>query len=539
MASDFMDRFRFNIENAPNIFYIQNLKKKPTKTFREYATQWRSKAAKVRLALEEEQMNKFFVRAQDPQYYERLMVIENHKFFDIIKLGERIEEGIKSGIVTNFEALQATNKALQSKGISKKKEVGAVMVAQGPKSPLTHQTPPPTYQPSLPIYQQPAATYHTYNTKPTYYHSPPPARQNYQKPRPNFNRRTPRQYTPIAEPIDQLYERLKAASYVTPILAVAMENSSQWINPNKTCAYHSSMKGHPIDECRTLKDKIQILIDTKVIQAKEVAPNVHNNPLPDHRGEGVNVIETDEEWDPEGSIRLIRDGGDPKTSPVTPTPIVVQTQAPIKVEVAALAPIEVKETTPFTVIVAPTPYYKSDIISWDYVAEAIRKGKAKIEETGATRGMTRTGRVYTPEHLGGTNKKATSKPPVIETGLDDLWRKVQAREYFVVDHLNKTPAQISILSLLQNYETHKNALIKVLSEAYIATNITSGEVANMVRQGPDRWGSSLNICPLTTMKILGKVLHEIRAGSMNVKAFDGSQRATIREINLSLQMGPT
>ncbi|XP_070033028.1 uncharacterized protein [Nicotiana tomentosiformis] len=38
MASDFMDRFKFNTENAPDIFYIQNLKKKPTKTFREYVT---------------------------------------------------------------------------------------------------------------------------------------------------------------------------------------------------------------------------------------------------------------------------------------------------------------------------------------------------------------------------------------------------------------------------------------------------------------------------------------------------------------------
>ncbi|XP_070054056.1 uncharacterized protein [Nicotiana tomentosiformis] len=112
MASDFMNRFRFNTENAPDVFYIHNLKKKPTETFREYATRWRSEAAKVRPALEEEQMNKFFVRAQDPQYYERLIVIENHKFSDIIKLGERIEKGIKSRMVTNFEALQATNKAL-------------------------------------------------------------------------------------------------------------------------------------------------------------------------------------------------------------------------------------------------------------------------------------------------------------------------------------------------------------------------------------------------------------------------------------------
>ncbi|XP_070057215.1 uncharacterized protein [Nicotiana tomentosiformis] len=112
MPSDFMDRFKFNIENAPDVFYIQNLKKKPTETFREYATRWRSETVKVRPSLEEEQMNKFFVRAQDPKYYERLIVIENNKFSDIIKIEERIEEGIKSGMVTNFEALQATNKAL-------------------------------------------------------------------------------------------------------------------------------------------------------------------------------------------------------------------------------------------------------------------------------------------------------------------------------------------------------------------------------------------------------------------------------------------
>ncbi|XP_070045055.1 uncharacterized protein [Nicotiana tomentosiformis] len=180
MASNFMNRFRFNTENTPDVFYIQNLKKKPIETFCEYATRWRSEAAKVRPMLEEEQMNKFFARALDPQYYERLMVIQNHKFSDIIKLGEIIEEGIKSGMVTNSEALHATNKALQPGGISKKKKVGAVMVAQG-------------------------------------------------------------------------------------------------------------MKGHTIDECRTLKDKIQTLIDTKVIQVKEAAPNVCNNPLPDHRDGGAPI----------------------------------------------------------------------------------------------------------------------------------------------------------------------------------------------------------------------------------------------------------
>ncbi|XP_070025496.1 uncharacterized protein [Nicotiana sylvestris] len=356
IASDFMDRFRFNTENTPDVFYIQNLKKKPTETFHEYATRWRSEAAKVRLALDKEQMNKFFVWAQDPQYYERLMVIENHKFSDIIKLGERIEEGIKSGMVTNFEELKATNKALQSGGISNKKEVGAV------------------------------------------------------------------------------------------------------------------------------------------IQANEAAPNVRNNPFPDHRGEGINVIETDEEWDPEGSIGLIKLGDDPKKHAVMLNPIMVQIQPLVEVEVTALVsfevevtprttkpiPFEVDVATPFTVIVATTLPFKSNAIPWDYVAEARRKEKAKMEESGATQGMTRTGRIYTTENLGGSSKEAATKQPAIETGQDDLWRKVQAREYSVVDHLNMTPAQISILSLLQNSEVHKSALMKVLNEAYVPNNITSGEMANMV-----------------------------------------------------------
>ncbi|XP_070036301.1 uncharacterized protein [Nicotiana tomentosiformis] len=228
---------------------------------------------------------------------------------------------------------------------------------------------------------------------------------------------------------------MEAAGYVTLIPVVAIENSSLWINPNKTCAYHSRMKGHTINECRTLKDKTQTLIDTKVIYANEVAPN-----------------------------------------------------APIEVKVAAPTLFEVEVTTPFTVMVAPTLSFKSNDIPWDYVAEERRKGKEKMEEIGATQGMNRTGRVYTPKHLGGPSKEVASKPPLIETGPDDLWRKFE--------------------------------------DKFIARVLIDG-------------GSSLNICPLTTLKRLGKGLNEIREGSMNVKAFGGSQRATIRETNLNLHIGPT
>ncbi|XP_070015564.1 uncharacterized protein [Nicotiana sylvestris] len=374
-ASDFMDKFRFNTKNAPYIFYIQNLKKKPIETFREYATRWTSKAA---------------------------------------KLGERIEEGIKISMVTNFKALQATNKALQSGGVSKKKD---------------------------------------------------------------------------------LYERLKDAGYVTPIPAITPEKPSQWVNPNKSCACHSVMKGHTIDECRSLKDKIQALIDNKIIVAKKPTPNVRNNPLSDHKDGGIQMIEIEDDWDPEGSIGLIGEEDDPKKPIVTLNLIVVQIQPSGGTEVNMSMPLEFEATssamTPAPIEVefvspanAPTPYEVAVLppkahapfgaIPWDYTAEARRKGKVRFEETVAAQGMTRTSRVYTPEHLAESSKHASNQPPIIETGPDDLWRKIQAKEYSVINQLNKTLTQISTLALLQNSEAHKNALLRVLSEAYVPSNITGG-----------------------------------------------------------------
>ncbi|XP_070014331.1 uncharacterized protein [Nicotiana sylvestris] len=335
MSSDFMDMFSFNTENALDVFYIQNLKKKPTKTFREYATRWRSKASKVRHALEEEQMNKFFVQAQDLQYYERLMIIESHKFSDIIKLGERIEEGIKSDM-----------------------------------------------------------------------------------------------------------------------------------------------------------------------------------------GGGIHMIEIEDDWNSEGSIWLITEGDDPKKPIVTLNPIIVQIQPsrdaevnvsmPLEFEATSstktLAPIEVEfvspanAPTPFEVAILPpkahapfgvriaTPIqmamltmtlFHTKAVPWDYTAEARRKGKVRFEETIAAQGMMRYDRVYTPEHLAESSKQATNRPPIIEIVPDDLWRKIQAKEYSVIDQLN---TKISILALLQNSEAHKNSLLKVLSEAYVPSNITGGEMANMVGQ---------------------------------------------------------
>ncbi|KAK4729867.1 hypothetical protein R3W88_022855 [Solanum pinnatisectum] len=147
----------------------------------------------------------------------------------------------------------------------------------------------------------------------------------------------------------------------------------------------------------------------------------------------------------------------------TQAPIIVQRHIPFEVEVAIPKP-------PFTICRAPPPIkYDTHAIPCDY-----RAGKAKVEEADTATGVTRSERIYSSENLvQGSSSK--SKAPIVELENQGLWKKVQAKEYTIVEQLSKSPSQISILSLLQSFETHRNALLKVLGEAYVPCSITHGE----------------------------------------------------------------
>ncbi|XP_049406209.1 uncharacterized protein LOC125869828 [Solanum stenotomum] len=514
MATDFMNRFGFNIENAPDWFYIQNLKQKPNESFRDYAIRWRSEAARARPPMEESQMKDYFIRAQEPQYYDRMMLVAEKSFAEIIKLGERIEEGIKSGTIINLEALQATNKALQSGGMAEnRKKTGSVMMAQGTRTPYKYRTttPPPSPYPQtpyhsapppispnpMPIYSQNSppqyhqASYPIYNAQLTHFQSPPPTQTPNYRNRPPYERRPAKNYTPLAEPIAQFYEKLKEADYVTPVSALPVDVRTKWYDPNKA------------------------------IHLKDPAPNVANNPLPNHQ---VNMVEVDDTLDWEKFIWVL----EPEESMIViaRTPIVVQRRSPFEVEVAMPKP-------PFSVLRAPPPpQFDTYAVPWDY-----GKGKAKVEEADTEAKVTRSGRIYTSENLfQGSSSK--SKAPIAEFEDHGIWKKAQAKEYYIVDQLSKTPSKISILSLLQSFEAHRNALLKVLGEAYVSSSITHGEVAQMVGQVFEAPGSDLNICPLSTLTRLGMDSAKIQTWKMNVRAFDGSQRGTIGEITLDMRIGP-
>ena len=65
---------------------------------------------------------------------------------------------------------------------------------------------------------------------------------------------------------------------------------------NARCSFHSGAPGHNIENCKAFKHVVQDLIDSKAINFAP-APNVVNNPMPQHRGANVNMVE--------GEVKLV------------------------------------------------------------------------------------------------------------------------------------------------------------------------------------------------------------------------------------------
>ncbi|KAI5433312.1 hypothetical protein KIW84_020552 [Lathyrus oleraceus] len=63
---------------------------------------------------------------------------------------------------------------------------------------------------------------------------------------------------------------------------------------NARCNFHSGAPGHNIENCKAFKHVVQDLIDSKAIDLAP-APNVVNNPMPQHGGANVNLVEGEAE----------------------------------------------------------------------------------------------------------------------------------------------------------------------------------------------------------------------------------------------------
>ena len=89
---------------------LQNMEKKTSETFREYAYKWRDLVAQVQPPLTDKELNKMFLNTLKAPYYDRMMGNFNKDFSDVVSAREMIEVGVKQGKIESAEAKKLISK---------------------------------------------------------------------------------------------------------------------------------------------------------------------------------------------------------------------------------------------------------------------------------------------------------------------------------------------------------------------------------------------------------------------------------------------
>ena len=91
------------INSTSDRISFQNMEKKTTETFREYAYKWRNLAAQVQPPMTNKELNKMFLNTLEAPYYDRMIGNYNNNFSDVVSAGEMIENEVKLDKIESIE----------------------------------------------------------------------------------------------------------------------------------------------------------------------------------------------------------------------------------------------------------------------------------------------------------------------------------------------------------------------------------------------------------------------------------------------------
>ena len=164
--------------------------------------------------------------------------------------------------------------------------------------------------------------------------------------------------------------------------------------------------------------------------------------------------------------------------------------------------------------------------------------------------------------------------PITKKDASKFLKFIKHSKYNMVEQLNKLPAHISLLAFLMNFKPHRKALMKVLSEAYVAHNISVEKVDqlvgnifanNMIAISDDEIpsgkrgntkafyitinckgytlpralldnGSSMNVIPMATLSRFLVDPSHVRKTHLVVRAFNGTRKEVIGNIEFHIQI---
>ncbi|XP_050898072.1 uncharacterized protein LOC127104970 [Lathyrus oleraceus] len=207
----------------------------------------------------------------------------------------------------------------------------------------------------------------------------------------------------------------------------------------------------------------------------------------------------------------------------------------------------------------PMPYNSDKAVPYRYAATIIENGKeveiktlASVTNIAANSRMTRSGRVFAPPVIPSRN---VEKDPVVVVPVtreaegqtsnstlaketDELLRIIKLSDYKVditAEQFNNVVGSITSCNVLgfcdeelpEEGKNHNFAL-------HISANCQGDSLSNILTDT----GSSLNVMPKSTLLKLKYKGGQMRHSGIIVKAFDGSRKTVIGEVDLPIGIGP-
>ena len=629
LATTFLNQYRHVTELTVDRLKLQSYERKDTEGFTDYARRWREAAMEVQPPLTEKELTSLFIGTLQGIYYEKLIGNVTNNFADLVASGERIESGIKGGKL-GVGKTETVKKPLQP---NKKKDGDANTVWQPYGGPPVNAFSAPTPVFQFPQQQQQGGNHYTAQQTQT---TPGQPSQPNQKPKKQWLT-----FDPIPVSYANAFAQLSDAGLLSPVPALERSPPyPHWYKADARCAYHAGGAGHDIENCLALKKKIQTLKDAGWINLAKASntPNVGSNPLPEHPGNVSNlttdredrVLKADEvKMQKEELFWILRKHGyltiqegqkeerfclfhnsfqdhDIEECPQFQTTlqelmdsrrIEFVKQVGHEVHMASGGRAKLPEGfVPFTLrpttstpeiptliqgikaitLQAPPqlPVTNLKAVPWNYGCQSItpegprtRSGKPYAQEAPPQQGKEKMARIEVPH----------KKVIVTEEDVAEFLKLIKHSDYSIIEQLHKQPAKISILSLLKDSPPHREALMKVLSEAFVPQSITVADmdhvvshllVDNYVSFGDEDLpeggtghiralhisvkckdhmmsrvlvdnGSSLNIMPFHILEQLPVDPSHMRPSNMVVRAFDGEKRSVLGVMDVPLQIGPT
>src|SRR3954469_10672049 len=191
--------------------------------------------------LEKELVKMFMATLQGP-YYDKMVGSVSLGFSDLVVIGERIEDGIKSGKIQGASSNSYHSKRPTATFAKKKEGETNAVVHQEPR-------PPMSYAPQQSRFQGP-----------------------------------PRKFDPLPTSKSEILKHLLNEQLVElrpmppPIPGKTMPN----FKANERCEFHANSPGHTLEKCWAFRHKVQDLIESGEIAFDK--PNVKTNPMPRHDG---------------------------------------------------------------------------------------------------------------------------------------------------------------------------------------------------------------------------------------------------------------